>query len=328
MQEDIDLALDCDVDWVGIFYCLTNKSLEQRYRKDFGEVVHVIVKAVEYAKSHGLKVRYTPEDTVRSDFHKVVTAAQAAVSAGADRISIADTTGIMTPLRMYNFVKRLKKKVKVDLNVHCHNDLGMATANSISAISAGARLVDVTINGLGERAGIAPLAETAVALKLGFGIENHWDLSVLPQLSEMVEKFTGIKVPTLAPIVGKNAFTHNAGLHVAAVLMDPTHYESIPVDLIGRRRRIAIDRMAGRPTIRFKLRELGINVTEQELDMVMGAVKGVGTSTITDAMLKGFVRNAKRSMTRSRRGGVAARRGRDAKAQDDGDGWWNELCGH
>jgi isopropylmalate/homocitrate/citramalate synthase len=100
------------------------------------------------------------------------------------------------------------------------------------------------------------------------------------------------------------------------------------VDLIGRTRRIAIDRMAGRPTIRFKLRELGINVTERELDMVMGAVKGVGTCTVSDAMLKGFVRNAKRSLMKSRRGSATARRGREGNGQDDGDGWWNELCGH
>jgi isopropylmalate/homocitrate/citramalate synthase len=146
----------------------------------------------------------------------------------------------------------------------------------------------------------------------------------------MVEKFTGIRVPTLAPIVGKNAFTHNAGLHVAAVLMDPTHYESIPVDLIGRTRRIAIDRMAGRPTIRFKLRELGINVTEPELDMVMGSVKGVGTRAVSDSMLRGFVRDAKRSLIMNRRQGpMGARRKKDSNGQDGkGDGWWNELCEH
>src|SRR5581483_7579730 len=173
-----------------------------------------------------LKVRYTPEDTVRSPWDNVVRAAKAAVAAGADRISVADTTGVMTPLKMYDFFQRLRQEVAVPIHVHCHNDLGMAVANSLSAYEGGAHLIDVTVNGLGERTGIAPLAETTVALKLRYGVDAPWKLDMLPQLSQTVAEFSGIAVGHQQPIVGHNAFRHNAGLHVAAVFVNPDPYEA------------------------------------------------------------------------------------------------------
>jgi 2-isopropylmalate synthase len=126
---------------------------------------------VSYAKSHGLKVRYTPEDTVRSDLAKVIRIGTAASEAGADRIGVADTTGYMTPTQMFRFVTQLRHALpaRSAIGVHCHNDLGMAVANSYAAVEAGAEVVDVNVNGLGERTGIAPLAETAVAMKLRGG---------------------------------------------------------------------------------------------------------------------------------------------------------------
>ena len=169
VTNDIDAARHCDADWVGIFFSVRNQALEQRFRKNIDQAVDVVQGAVTYAKAHGLKVRYTPEDTVRSPIENVTRIANAAVQAGADRISVADTTGYMTPTRMHAFITELRSNVKVPLNVHCHNDLGMAVANSLAAYEAGATLIDVTVNGLGERTGIASLAETAVALKLKGG---------------------------------------------------------------------------------------------------------------------------------------------------------------
>jgi 2-isopropylmalate synthase len=283
---DIDAALACGVDMVGIFFSVTDKSLEQRFRRSEAEATALIVKAVEYAKQHGLQVRYTPEDTVRSDFAKVVRVSNAAIAAGADRISVADTAGIMTPLRMHDFITRLRENITVPINVHCHNDLGMATANSLSAIEAGASMVDVTVNGLGERTGIPSLAEVSTALKLAYGHEANWHMEHLPQLSAMVEKYSGIPISQQAPIVGRNAFTHNAGLHVSAVLLDPSHYESIPCEMVGRMRDIVIDKMSSKDAIVHKTQMLGLTLTSEQLHSLWQHIKTNGHNMVDNTRLK------------------------------------------
>lgn len=275
MKSDIDQVLKTDADWVGIFFSVADKRLEDTFRKDIDQALSLIQDCVAYAKAHGLKVRYTPEDTVRSDLAKVIRVGTAAREAGADRISVADTTGYMTPSRMFQFITDLRAGLPAGtpVGVHCHNDLGMAVANSYAAVEAGAEVVDVTVNGLGERTGIAPLAETAVALKLRGSAPNPWRLEQLPELSEVVERYSRIATWRQAPIVGANAFTHNAGLHVAAVLMNPQHYESIPAELVGRTRRLVVDKMAGRPTIKYRLEALGLDASDAMVDAVLGYVK-------------------------------------------------------
>jgi 2-isopropylmalate synthase len=287
MKSDIDAVLKTDADWVGIFFSVADKRLEESFRKNIDQATSLIANCVAYAKAHGLKVRYTPEDTVRSDLAKVIRISQAASQAGADRIGVADTTGYMTPARMHQFVAQLREALptRTAVGVHCHNDLGMAVANSFAAIEAGAEVVDVTVNGLGERTGIAPLAEMAVALKLRGGAENAWRLAQLPALSETVERYSRIPVWKQAPIVGANAFTHNAGLHVAAVLMNPEHYESIPADLVGRTRRLVVDKMAGRPTVKYRLEALGLDASDDMVDAVLAYVKRRSINDASDADL-------------------------------------------
>jgi 2-isopropylmalate synthase len=289
LTSDIDKALDCGVDWVGIFYCITDKSLEQRFRTDIEGAVNVVASVVEYAKAHGLKVRYTPEDTVRSDFENVIRVSKAAIDAGADRICIADTAGIMTPSGMRDFVTKMRMRLNVKLNVHCHNDLGMAAANSLTAIEAGAALVDVTINGLGERTGIAPLAEVCTALKLVHKSEAKWKMDLLPEMSRIVEEYSGIKVSSQAPIVGRNAFRHNAGLHVAAVLLDPNYYESIPAEMVGRQRDVVLGKMSSKQTIMFKLDQLNLRLENGRVNELLQHIKSNGCKEIGDEEFKELV---------------------------------------
>lgn len=289
LRDDIDKARQCDVDWVGIFYSVRNEALEQRFRRNLDQVVAQVTDAVTYAKEHGLKVRYTPEDTVRSPWSNVRIAAQAAVQAGADRISIADTTGCMTPTRMAAFVERLRAVVDVPLHVHCHNDLGLAAANSIAALEAGAQVADVTVNGIGERAGITDLASLATALRLNHD-QTQWDLTRLPHLSEMVAQATSMPVGWQAPIVGRYAFRHNAGLHVAAVFQDPGHYESIPAQLVGRGRSVTVGRFAGLVTLQYKCRELGIMADDATLARVLRHIKELEVGDLPDAELLEMLR--------------------------------------
>ncbi|HWG90407.1 MAG TPA: homocitrate synthase [Candidatus Thermoplasmatota archaeon] len=288
LKRDIDAVLRTDADWVGIFFSVADKRLEDDLRKNMDQAIALVTDCIQYAKAHGLRVRYTPEDTVRSDFQKVLRVSLAAAEAGADRIGVADTTGYMTPTTMQQFIGRLVEGVngKTAVGIHCHDDLGMAVANSLAACEAGAQVIDVTVNGLGERTGIAGLAQTAVALRLKYGEGQHYKLDVLPQLSALVEKYSRIPTPIQAPIVGRNAFSHNAGLHVAAVLMNPTHYESIPAELVGRTRRLVVDKMAGRPTVRYRLEALGIVPTDAEIDAVLNYVKRRGINDASDEELR------------------------------------------
>ncbi len=289
LKSDIDLVLKTDADWVGIFFSVADKRLEDQFRKNEEQATSLVVDCVEYAKAHGLKVRYTPEDTVRSDFARVVRVSRAAAAAGADRIGVADTTGHMTPTAMREFVARLVDALRpfpTEVGVHCHDDLGMAVANSLAAVEAGACVVDVTVNGLGERAGIAALAPMATALRLKLGLGERWNLRMLPELSEAVARHSGVPVATQAPIVGRNAFTHNAGLHVAAVLLNPAHYESVPCDLVGRTRRLVVDKMAGRPTVRYRLEALGLPAADDVVDAMLAYVKRRGVNDASDDDLR------------------------------------------
>jgi 2-isopropylmalate synthase len=272
MRADIDRALSCDVEWIGIFYCVAEKGLRERFNTDRPAAIERITDSIRYAKEHGLRVRYTPEDSFRTEWDGLIEVCRAAQEAGADRISLADTVGCMRPGSMRDFVTRFREEITVPIHVHCHNDLGMATANSLEAVEAGAHLIDVTVNGLGERTGIAPLAETVVALKLLHRHDRDLDLALLPELSETVARYSGIPVHSQAPVVGDNAFSHNAGLHVAAVVKDPGHYESIPIDLVGRRRTIVLDHMAGKDTLRHKLREWKLTLDDDQIQYLQDFV--------------------------------------------------------
>lgn len=282
LEADVDLARQCDADWVGIFFSVRDKALEERFRKNLDEAVELVTRVVSYAKAHGLRVRYTPEDTVRSPWENVVRIARAAEAAGADRISVADTVGIMTPTKMYNFISRLRQQVRIPLNVHCHNDLGMAVANSLAAYEAGVALIDVSVNGLGERTGITDLSTLTTALALHYGQTNRWKLGLLPELSGLVEDASGVSVAPQAPIVGENAFRHNAGLHVAAIMVNPDHYESIPAALVGRKRSVVVDRFAGLATLEFKCRELDVTARPEELERALAIIKQEERPLVSD----------------------------------------------
>lgn len=177
-----------------------------------------------------------------------------------DRISVADTTGGTHPLRFYTLVKKVVN-FGIPVNVHCHNDLGLALANAIMGIEGGATVVDATVNGLGERAGIVDLAQIVTVLYYHYGVKKY-RLDKLYEISRMVSEITGIALQPNYPIVGENAFTHKAGLHVSAVLKDPRFYEFLPAEVFGRERTIYVDRFAGKDTIRYYLQKLGINDEE------------------------------------------------------------------
>jgi len=269
---DVENAASCEVDRVAIFLGTSKPHLQHKLRKDEDKAIDLVTKAVEYARSQGLKVRFTAEDASRTDKDFLLRICKSAQDAGADRISIPDTVGVMIPTSVRELFRSLSRELKAQFDAHCHNDLGMATANTLAGLEGGATAAHVTINGLGERSGIAPLSEVAVALKVIYGIETV-KLEQIPSLSLLSERFSGVVPAPNTPIIGENAFTHKAGIHVAGVLANPSTYEGFPPDLIGRQRDIVIDKYTGIHAVRSRLERLGVGLNNDQISKIVQAIK-------------------------------------------------------
>jgi len=286
LKKDIDQALNCGVGFLGIFYCVSNNRLDKVFKTSLTEAIENITKIVKYAKEQNpnLIIRYTPEDTVRSDFENVLKVSEAAIDAGVDIISIADTTGYMIPgtkQNMYDYVLKLKTELgkvglKPKIAVHCHNDRGFALANAIEGYRAGADIIDASVLGLGERAGIVDLAQLLVTIKADFNENNNWNLKLLPELYSLVSRYASISIPDNFPIIGKNAFTHCAGIHTHAAMINPLHYQSLNPEILGRKTEICLDHMSGFSSVKYAIEKLGINVDKDIVTRVLEEVKLVG----------------------------------------------------
>ncbi len=274
--ENIKLVKDCGADRVAIFYATSQIHLDTKLKKTPHQVIDLIVEMISYARSLGLKVRYTPEDASRTDFEFLVQVCNAAIEAGADRISFADTVGVMQPHSMAERIQVLRQRLlpcKMDL--HCHNDHGLALANAMAGIRAGANCVHTTVNGMGERCGIPDLAEVILAYANLEG-QNHYHLEALTELAEFLEKVTGFFTSPNKPIIGQYAFTHKSGVHTNGVLKDPRTYEPFDPSVIKRERKIVIDKYTGKKAVEARLLEYGITVTTQELERIVFEIKQIG----------------------------------------------------
>lgn len=302
VRKDVDAALECGVDFLGVFYCVSDGRLNDVFKTELSYAIDKISEVITYAREQkpNLIIRYTPEDTVRSEFENVVQASVAAIGAGADIISVADTTGYMIPgtnKSMYDFVVKLKKRfsdagLEPKIAVHSHNDRGFALANAIDGFRAGADIIDTTVLGLGERAGIVDLSQLLLNLTQDFEQTDSWNLKELPNLYKLVSNYSGIPIPVNLPIMGKNAFTHCAGVHTHAALIDPTHYHSLAPELVGRKMEISLDHMSGLASVEHKLKEIGLKNTEKSFTLqVLEKVKAVGETgrTVDNSELERIV---------------------------------------
>jgi len=275
LRKDIDQALECGASFAALYHSVSDIHLKYKLRVSREEALSRTLDAVDYAKAHGLQIRVTLEDASRADPEYVVAFAKELERAHVDRISLPDTVGIMAPSGMYNLVKHVKDSVNVPLDVHCHNDMGLALANSIAGLEAGAEQVHVTVNGLGERVGIADLAQTSLALKVLYGADVNVRFNMLFEISRLIEEYTSIPVPNSAPLVGGNAYKHKAGTHVAAVLRNPKTYELVPPKVVGNRRRLVFGGLLGKTGAEFLLRMFGIEA-ETETKKLVSGLKDLG----------------------------------------------------
>jgi len=272
-KSDINDVAAIGVGWMGIFFGTSPLSLKHKFNVTKSEALIRIETTVKYGKDKGLKLRFTAEDASRTDLDFLIQVGQLVQKAGVDRFSLADTVGCLTPTKMKELVSLIVCELDIPIHVHCHNDFGMATANALSALESGAQCVDVAINGLGERCGLPPLAEVAIALTNIYKVNGNWNLGLIPELSELVNAFSKLDSNANQPIVGKNAFTHKSGLHVKAVVKEPESYEAISPESIHRKRHFVIDKYTGNSALNNKLIHIGISVTPKELDTILIEIK-------------------------------------------------------
>jgi len=273
--EDIDTVANTGADGVVVSFSISHYHRKYKFHEmSKEEYLKKLADSISYAEGYGLFVIYSAEDTTReNDLNFLKKAFKTAEEAGADRARIVDTLGCISPRGMAYLVREVKNCIDIPVEIHCHNDMGLALANSLAAVEAGASTVSTCVNGLGERAGIAATEEIIPALHILFGTSS-FDMSQLTALSKLVENVTGIKMPPHKPVTGENAWAHGSGIHQHGVFVNPVTYESYPPELVGQRRKVYIDELCGRHGILYIAEnELGINISESIAEKVLSRIK-------------------------------------------------------
>jgi D-citramalate synthase len=284
IQRDIDLAMECDVDGINLVVPASDKHITEKVGTTHEENVQSTADLVAYAKDHGLWVEVIGEDGSRADVDYLEELMAASLEAGADRVCYADTVGHATPDRTLDIVSRLTELGPT--STHTHDDLGLAVTNALVSVAAGADLVHGTINGIGERAGNVALEEVAIALDHGYGVETM-NLTEVHDLAQLIAKLTGIPLAPNKAVIGENAFTHESGIHTDGTLKDDTMYEPYPPEKVGRERRLALGKHAGRAGVKAALDEHNFELDSDQIDQVVERVKKIGDrgKRVTDADL-------------------------------------------
>ncbi|MFQ6052737.1 MAG: 2-isopropylmalate synthase [Candidatus Bathyarchaeia archaeon] len=288
VRRDIDAAIDAGVDGVNIIIPTSDLHLRHKLGKTREEVLEMTWDAVSYAKDHGLVAEISTEDGSRTERGFLKQIVGRALEAGVDRATLCDTVGALTPEAAYDLFSDVRREFPdAVLGVHCHDDFGLAVANTLAALRAGADHVHATVNGIGERAGNAALEEIAVALRVIYGVDMGVRTERLYDTSKLVSRLTGIPVQPNKAVVGANAFAHESGIHTHAVLRNPLTYEVIDPELVGAARRIVPGKHAGSHGLRSSLEEMGFDPSEAEFKEILGRVKRLGDRGIgvTDADL-------------------------------------------
>lgn len=260
---DIQDAIDCGLDAVCVSVPVSDVHIEKKLKKTRAWIHDQARRAINFAKSHGLYVSCNAEDASRARMEDLITFTRIVKGAGADRLRFCDTVGILGPTQTKRMIATLKQEVGLPIEVHAHNDFGMATANSLAGYEAGAEFISVTVNGLGERAGNAALEEIIMALKYVEQNPADFDISKIKGLSEFVAKASGREIPVAKPIIGKNIFTHEAGVQVDGLAKEPSTYEIFHPSEIGGERQMVIGKHSGKSSLQIKFKEYGIDLDKQ-----------------------------------------------------------------
>jgi len=278
-EKDINACINADVDLIHIFIATSKIHMKYKLRMNEEQVMEKARESIQYCRDHGFKVHFSLEDATRTEEDFMIRVCKMVDEMKVDYINIPDTVGICTPERMQHIISMLRKEISTPLAVHCHNDFGLAVANTLAGIKEGVVLPHVTVNGVGERAGNADLEQVVMGCKIlykDYGIETNIKTETLYDTSKLVERIYGIKISPNFPFVGDNAFAHESGIHVHGVLAEASTYESITPEMVGAKRQIVLGKLVGVHAVESRLKELNYNVSNEIAKVITKKIKELG----------------------------------------------------
>ncbi len=278
-KDDLDAARGCAVSMVNLSIPVSDQQLAKKLDRDRAWALAHIHDMVSRARDAGLEVAVGGEDSSRADPAFLQDVIGICALAGARRFRFADTLGIMDPFATYDLFRRLRAGTAIELEIHAHDDLGLATANSLAAVRGGASHVSTTVNGLGERAGNAPLEEVVVALDHLYGLECGIAKTALSKVSTLVAEASGRPVPVNKSIVGDAIFTHESGIHVSGLLRDRRNYEALDPRELGRSHRVVLGKHSGLTSVLHACTELGLTPTVPQARAMLARVRSLAAES-------------------------------------------------
>lgn len=302
MPGDIASAADCGIGSVAIAISVSDTHLDHKFRRSVQWAWNTLEESIVFARKLGLSVCAAMEDASRTDQGRLLTFARLARDAGADRIRLSDTVGVLDPAAAGTLVRSVLGQVDLPLEFHAHNDLGMATANALAAVQAGAHSISVTVLGLGERAGNASLEQACLAVEKCLGRSTGVDPRKLPALCKAVSCLAGRPIPPDKPVVGSCVFAHESGIHVDGVLKNPATYEPFAPELVGQKRRVVLGKHSGRRSVAHVFDKAGFTVSEGELELLTAKAKSGGLGGCGDGHRR-LVRQALTGLRTRKAGG-------------------------
>jgi homocitrate synthase len=275
---DAQLAAECGAQGVDILFGTSSELRAFSHGRDVGGIIEESLEVIRFVKSQGLNVRFSSEDTFRSDKADLLRVYAAADQAGVDRVGLADTVGVASPTNVRELVADVRAVVGCDIEFHGHNDTGCAIANAFEAVRAGATHVDTSILGIGERNGITPLGGFLARMftQNPERLQRKYNLEMLPELDAMIARMTGCEIPFNNYLTGAFAYNHKAGMHLKAIYLNPGSYEIIPPEVFGVSRTLQIgSRLTGRNAIAARASELGLTLPLETLQAVTKQIKAL-----------------------------------------------------
>jgi methanogen homocitrate synthase len=275
-RPDIDACVEAGSDLALLFIGTSDIHLKYKFNKPREFVLEKIAEGLDYCHERGIAGALSAEDSTRTDMDFLLDVYRKAEECHASRIGVTDTLGCASPEAIFNIVTTVKAHLSTPISVHLHNDFGLALANAIAGVKAGAKAVTTTVNGIGERAGNVPLEQFVAAMKYVYRCDLGIDTTKLKGLSDLVAECSGLGLPKNQPLVGQNVYSHESGIHVAAVLNCPMTYEPIPPEEIGNKRHLIMGKKTGLNYVKKRVEELNLGATEEQLAKVLREVKKIG----------------------------------------------------
>jgi isopropylmalate/homocitrate/citramalate synthase len=308
IKSDIDLCLECGIREISVIAPFNGLNLQNALRMTREQALQKTVECIEYAKKHGVTVDFLLEDASRTPLEDIIEIFQAAVKAGADRLVIADTVGFLRPLSMRYLVSHVREELSklktknVPLSVHCHNDFGLATANTLAAVEEGVTYLHTCVAGFGKRAGVAPLEEVVVALELLYNVDTGIEMTKLYRLSQLAEKSFALPIQFHKPVIGENAFAYEVNENIETILAFPLIYEPFPPEIIERTAEFYLSRQTGKPQIQNLLVHAGIKASSAQIDEIVKRARSQqemdkGGTQMTFYQIKKLMKELRKGLT-------------------------------